>query len=67
MSASTSAHSALFLKYGGGDYDCYITFHRSSFMDFLHAQERSKDYHIEDRESHTLVAQWVLQAFTIGM
>lgn len=55
------------LEIRGGDDDCYITFHHSSFVDFLHAQERSKDYYIDNRVSHTLVAQWVLQTFTNGM
>ena len=43
---------------------CYISFHHLSLMDFLHSQEQSKDYYVDDRTSHTLVAQWVLQGFT---
>ena len=47
-----------------GDGDGYITFYHSSFMDYLYAQERSKGYYVDDQTSHTLVVQWVLQAFT---
>jgi hypothetical protein len=52
------------LEVRDSDHDCYITFYHSSFMDSLHTQERSKDYYIDDRTSHTLVAQWILRTFT---
>ena len=41
-----------------------ILFHHSSFMDFLHNAERSRDYYIDPRKSHFLIAQWILQLFT---
>ena len=41
-----------------------IIFHHSSFMDFLHSPERSKDYYIYPQKSHFLIAQWILQLFT---
>ena len=41
-----------------------ILFHHSSFMDFLHSPERSKDYYIDARKSHFFFAQWILQLFT---
>ena len=41
-----------------------ILFHHSSFMDFLHSPERSKDYYIDAQNSHFLIAQWILQLFT---
>jgi hypothetical protein len=44
--------------------ECHITLHHSSFMDFLHTQERSKDYYVDNWTSYTLVTQWALQAFT---
>ena len=47
----------------GEDYRV-ILFHHSSFMDFLHSPERSKDYYIDAQKSHFLIAQWILQIFT---
>ena len=41
-----------------------ICFHHSSFMDFLHSAERSKDYCIDARKSHFLITQKILQIFT---
>ena len=41
-----------------------IVFHHSSFMDFLRSSERSKDYSIDARKSHFIIAQWILQQFT---
>ena len=43
-----------------------IIFHHSSFIDFLHSHgpERSKDYRIDARKSHSLIALWILQKFT---
>ena len=52
------------LELQGGDCVCNIAFHHSSFMDFLHTQERSKGYYVDDRTGHTLVTQWVLRTFT---
>jgi len=43
---------------------CNITFHHSSFMEFLHNQERSKGYFVDDRTGHTLVTRWILRTFT---
>jgi hypothetical protein len=40
-----------------------IVLHHSSFMDFLHSPERSKDYCIDAQKSYSLIAQWILQAF----
>jgi len=40
-----------------------IAFHHSSFMDFLHTQERSKGYYIDDQTSHNIVMQRVSQVF----
>ena len=41
-----------------------ILFYHSSFMDFLLIIERSRDYFIDLRKSHFLIAQWILQSFT---
>ena len=41
-----------------------INFHHSSFMDFLRSPERSRDYCIDARKSHFLIAQKILQEFT---
>ena len=54
--------SLLELRENGGRYR--IAFRHSSFMDFLHSQERSEGYYVDDRTSYAFIAQWVLQAFT---
>ena len=41
-----------------------IVFHHPFFMDFLRTAERAADYYVDDRVSHSLIAQWILQAFT---
>jgi len=41
-----------------------IVFHHPFFMDFLRTAERTADYYVDDRESHSLIAQWILQVFT---
>jgi len=46
------------------DDEQIIIFHHSSFMDFLHTPERSTDYCINGPKSHSLIAQWILKAFT---
>ena len=45
-----------------GDYT--IVFHHSSFMDFLHTRERSKDYYVDDQTTRMFIALRVLRAFT---
>ncbi|KIM44198.1 hypothetical protein M413DRAFT_25649 [Hebeloma cylindrosporum] len=52
------------LEVRGSGGEAYITFHHSSFMDFLQTRGRSKDYYVDERMCHTLVAQWALKAFT---
>ena len=54
--------SLLELRERGGH--CRIAFHHSSFMDFLHSQERSEDYYVDHQTSYALITQWVLRAFT---
>ena len=41
-----------------------ISFHHTSFGDFLESPERSKDYYIDVPKYHSLVAQWRLQVLT---
>jgi len=41
-----------------------IFFHHTSFGDFLGNPERSKDYSIDARKYHSLIAQWMLQVLT---
>ena len=41
-----------------------ISFHHSSFMDFLRSPERSRDYCTDAEKSHFLIAQKILQVFT---
>ena len=41
-----------------------IHFRHSSFMDFLHSQERSGGYYVDDRTSYAHITQWILQTFT---
>jgi hypothetical protein len=41
-----------------------ISFHHTSFGDFLENPERSKDYSIDAPKYHSLIAQWMLQALT---
>jgi len=41
-----------------------ISFHHTSFTDFLDNPERSKDYWIDRPKCHSLIAQWMLQMFT---
>jgi hypothetical protein len=45
------------------DRDC-ISFHHTSFGDFLENPERSKHYYIDVPKYHSLVAQWRLQVLT---
>ena len=41
-----------------------ISFHHTSFTDFLHNPEWSKDYFIDAPKYHSFIAQWVLQVLT---
>jgi hypothetical protein len=41
-----------------------IFFHHTSFTDFLHNPERSKDYCIYPPKYHSLVAQWILEVLS---
>ncbi|CAA7269440.1 unnamed protein product [Cyclocybe aegerita] len=42
----------------------WVKFHHRSFVDFLLSPQRSKEYYIDVRKSHTAIAQWVLQTFS---
>jgi len=52
----------IYCAYEPGKYA--ISFHHTSFTDFLDNPERSKDYCIDPPKCHSLIAQWMLQMFT---
>ena len=53
-------NSLLEISHGGAG----ISFHHTSFTDFLDNRERSKDYCINAPQCHSLVAKWILKIFT---
>ena len=57
-------NSLLELDMNQNNSNCYIRFHHSSFMDFLHAPEWSAGYCIDTQKSHTLIMQETLQVST---
>ena len=62
ISIYLSALSSLLEVRESPDYGYEIVFYHSSFMDFLRTQERSKGYYVDVRMSHTLIAEWIMQA-----